>query len=113
MKNGVGSIKCTQQDLSSTEIANHIRAGKQVTSLAMSWADKLTFIINDNFSVKRIKALDIVEEKLKDELVESDYEKQAADFAIMSSEFATMVQQLLAVFGVREIASQDTRETVA
>lgn len=112
MKNGVGSIKCTQQDLSSAEIANHIRAGKQVISLALSWADKLSFIISDNFGIKRIKALDIIEEKLKDELVENDYEKQAADFAMMSSEFSSMIPQLLAVFGVTQEAIVSNVETV-
>lgn len=102
VKNGVGAIKCIQQDLSSAEISNHIRAGKQVVSLALTWADKITFTISDNFNIKRIKTLDMIEERLKDELVENDYEKQAADFAMMSSEFALMLQQLFRIFELKQ-----------
>lgn len=113
VKNGVGAIKCIQQDLSTTEISNHIRAGKQVTCLALSWADKIAFIINDNFSIKRIQTLDMIEERLKDELVETDYEKQAADFAMMSSEFSLMMEQLFRVFGIKkEIAAAEVAESM-
>ena len=65
IKTGVGSIKCVQQDLSVAEVSNHIRAGKQVVSLALSWSDKLYFILSDDFSLKRIKPLDIIEEQIK------------------------------------------------
>ena len=102
VKSGVGSIKCTQQDLSSTEISNHIRAGKQVVSLTMSWADKLYFMLSDDLSVKRIKPLDIIEQRIKDELIETDFEKHAADFAMMSSEFAAMLQQVFSLFATEE-----------
>lgn len=99
IKTGVGSVKCTQQDLSSTEVSNHIRAGKQVVSLAMSWSDKLYFTLSDDFSIKRIKPLDIIEERLKDELIENDYEKQSADFAMMTTEFSELLTQLFSLFG--------------
>ena len=49
----------------------------------------------------------------KDELVENDYEKQAADFAMMSSEFSLMIVQLFRVFGVKkEIAAAEVAESV-
>lgn len=102
VKSGVGSIKCNQQDLSATEISNHIRAGKQVVSMTLTWADKIYFMLCDDLSIKRIKPLDIIEQRLKDELIENEFEKHAADFAIMSSEFSTMLQQIFTLFAVEK-----------
>ena len=74
----------------------------------------MSFIINDNFTIKRIQTLDIIEERLKDELVETDYEKQAADFAMMSFEFAALIRQLMNVFSpsitIKESLQLDTQK---
>lgn len=112
VKKGVGSIRCAQQDLSLPEITNHIRAGKQATSLALSWAGKLYFSLNDDLSIKRIKPLDIIEERLKDEIIETAYEKQAADFAMMTAEFRQLLTELFQVFQIQLTDKQESVEAI-
>ncbi len=96
---GDGSIiRAKKQDLSAEEITVHIDAGKVVTSLALSVNDDISFIIDENFAIKRIK--------LSDTLVEQnagvDLDPQAqldADLALMGGEYARLIPILIEAFG--------------
>ncbi len=94
-----GVIRCKRHDLSLPEIKNHLDIGKQVIKLALTWDDRLSFILDENLSVKRLKFLDLIQ----DQVTETDAHDEAArfdvDFSIMSLELANFIPRLLEIFG--------------
>jgi len=94
-----GIIRCKRHDLSLPEIKNHLDTGKEVIKLAVSWADRLAFIIDENLAVKRLKFLDLIQEQVTDTETSSEAEQFDVDFSIMSLELANFLPRLVELFG--------------
>jgi len=92
-------IRCKRHDLSLPEIKNHLDIGKQVIKLAMSWDNRLSFILDENLSVKRLKFLDLVQDQVSDTQVDSEAARFDVDFSIMTLELANFIPRLLELFG--------------
>ena len=56
-------VRCASQDLTSDEIAAHLKAGKAVKSLGVSWNHVIHCIIDDDLSIKRLQFQAIEEEQ--------------------------------------------------
>ncbi len=90
---GGAVVKCQHQELQSDEIAKHLEAGKQVTRLALTLDDHLSFVLGEDLVVRKLKflegAVDQLESTERDDLrAELD-----ARFALLSGE----VRRLFAV----------------
>ncbi len=94
-----GIIRCKRHDLSLPEIKNHLDTGKEVIKLAMNWADRLAFIVDENLSIKRLKFLDLIQDQVSDIDTDSEAEQFDVDFSIMSLELANFLPRLLELFG--------------
>jgi len=92
-------IRCKKQDLSATEVLNHINSGMFVSKLALVWKESISCIIDDQLAVKRVKFEDVISEKANDRNPESKAEQFDADFAIMSGELKNFISALHAAFG--------------
>jgi recombination associated protein RdgC len=92
-------IRCKRHDLALPEIQNHLDSGKEVIKLAMNWADRLSFVMDKNFSIKRLRFLDLVQDQLKDVDIEDEATRFDVDFAIMSAELGVFLPILLELFG--------------
>lgn len=92
-----GVVRCRGQDLDSAEIMAHIQAGKQVSRVALTWKDRLAFVLAEDLSLRRLRFLDVV----KEQLGETDTPEQLfdAEFALMSGELADLLPALWASFG--------------
>ncbi len=84
------SVTCKQLDLLSNEVQEHLNTGKNVNYLALQWQDRISFVIDQEYTIKRIRFLNISEDQL---------EGYGADFSIMSLEFRQFITQLLQIFG--------------
>ncbi len=91
-------IRCKRHDLTLPEIKNHLDSGKQVIKLAMSWADRLSFVLDDNLAVKRLKFLDLIQDQAADIEAADEVEQFDADFSIMTAELAQFFPRLLELF---------------
>ncbi len=91
-------VRCRAQDLYAPEIAAHLKSGKQVLKLGLSWADKLSFSLGIDFSLQRLGWLDLINQKL--EAIDSeDFEEElAARFELMSQETGQLLDALAEVF---------------
>lgn len=95
-----GIIRCKRHDLALPEIKNHLDTGKQVIKLAMSWADRLSFVLDESLSVKRLKFLDLIQEQAADTEAADEVEQFDADFSIMSAELSQFFPRLIELFSV-------------
>ena len=91
-------VRCKNQELESNEVLNHIKAGKRVIQLAIIWREAIRFVLADDFSIKRLRFEEIIQEQ-----AESDYDDRATqfdqDFAIMSLQLNQFINALLKEFG--------------
>jgi recombination associated protein RdgC len=90
-------VNCKRQDLTAEEIHGHLEAGKSVTRLALQWNERLRFVIDDEFVVRRLQFLDIVQEQGGDS--ETYAQHFDTDFAIMTLELASLIKRLFEIFG--------------
>jgi recombination associated protein RdgC len=90
-------VRYQRQNLDSDEVKNHLNAGKIATQLAMSWGDKITFILTDKLALKRISMLDLLADTLP------DGEEKAglfdASLTLMLGECRLLLPELLAALG--------------
>lgn len=92
-------IRCRGQDLSSEEILAHLRVGKQVLKLALSWDERLDFVLAEDMSLKRLR----VGDALLNELDDGDLEPAArmdAELAILALQMRELIARLDAIFGL-------------
>jgi len=90
-----GVIRCSSVDLGSEEVRAHINTGYRVKKLAMNWQERLSFVLSEDLSVKRMRfdteIIDGAGDSSDDEASRFD-----ADFAIMSAELEEFIPALLA-----------------
>lgn len=94
-----GVVRCRRHDLSAPEIQNHLEAGKEVVKLAVSWNDRLSFVLDDTLAVRSLRFLDVIQEEAADVDTSTYAERFDADFAIMSLELSQFLPRLLEWFG--------------
>ena len=80
------------------EIKSHLAAGKLPTKLALTWDDRLSFILTDTLHLKRLAFLDLVKEEAEKNAEHAD-EQFDADFAIMTGELARAIQSVINALG--------------
>lgn len=101
-------LRCKRQDLGSDEIQMHLDSGKEVTKLAINWNDALECIIEDDFSIKRLKFSDELLDQASDDGAEDASAAFDADFNIMTGELARFIPRLVEVFGGEQNSSTKT-----
>ena len=94
-----GIIRCKRHDLALPEIKNHLDTGKEVIKLAVNWADRLSFIVDEHLAVKRLRFLDLIQDQVTDIQADNDAERFDADFSIMSLELSNFLPRLVELFG--------------
>lgn len=98
VENG-GSVRIRGIDLGSTEVQQHIDAGKLVNKLALEWQQRVACILTDELSIKRLKFLDIIMEEAADTAADDAAARFDADFALMSMELARFIPALCEQLG--------------
>jgi len=93
------TVRCKRHDLTLPEIKNHLDNDKLVIKLAVSWADRLSFIVDENLAIKRLKFLDLIQDQVADIETSNDIEHFDADFSIMSIELSHFLPRLMEIFG--------------
>ena len=93
-----GVIRCKQQALDIDEILSLVNS-KYVTKLALEWEEHLSFVLNEDCSLKRLKFADQIREK-NDDILKEDYAQRFdADFVLMTGILSKLTENLLHDFG--------------
>lgn len=93
-----GVIKCKNNDLAQEEILTLADRGF-VTKLALEWENNLSFVLNDDCTLKRLKFADQIREKNDDILKEDVAQRFDADFILMTATLSELVKNLINEFG--------------
>jgi len=95
------TVRYVRHTVDADEVQRHITAGKQCTRLAMTWADRVSYVLTDTLAVKRVAALDVLKEDNDSSTMNED-ERFDSDFALMSGELAKMMGDLVFALGGTE-----------
>ncbi len=91
-------VRYARHHLDSDEIRKHITDGKQCTRLALTWADKISFVLTDGLEIKRLAPTDLLtnqqEQNAQDEAQDFD-----SAFLVMSAKFNGLITELLEALG--------------
>lgn len=92
-------IKCKNIDLLLPEVQHHIQDGKLCYKLGLYVLDRISFVISDDLSIKRIKFLGIVQDKIMEQEPDSAEHAFTVEMLIMCDELGAMMNDLIAAFG--------------
>ena len=91
------TVRYSRHTLEIDEVAQHIAAGKVPTQLAMTWNDRVSFVLTDAGQVKKLKLLDVVLDGIQDKGKDDD--GFDTDAAIVTGELSALIPDLLEALG--------------
>jgi recombination associated protein RdgC len=92
------AVRYVRHNLDSDEVRAHIAGGKTATRLALTWHDRVAFVLTEQLQIKRLTFLDLLKEDAERQSENAD-DLFAADFTLMSGELAQLLAQLIEVLG--------------
>jgi recombination associated protein RdgC len=98
------TVRYARHTLDIDEVPLHIQAGKVPTQLALTWMDRLSFVLTETAQLKRLQLLDAALEHV-DKTVPKE-ERFDADAAIITGELSGLIPDLLeALGGEKDVAA--------
>jgi recombination associated protein RdgC len=79
-------VKCQRQELTGEEIGKHLESGKQVTRLALTLDDHVSFVLGEDLVLRKFKLLDGAVDKLESTERDDLRAELDARFALMAGE---------------------------
>ncbi|MDF3849438.1 recombination-associated protein RdgC [Achromobacter denitrificans] len=92
------AIRYVKHSIDADDARRHIQSGKQCTRLALTWADRVSFVLTDGLDIKRVSPLDVLKEG-SDTVTANDAEKLDSDMTLMTGELAKMMAELVDALG--------------
>lgn len=94
---GNASVRYVRHTLEVDDVRRHIAGGKQCMHLALTWNDRISFVLTDGLAIKRVQPLDVM--KQVDATCSNDDERFDSDFTLMAGELGKMLTDLVAALG--------------
>ncbi|MFJ1302426.1 recombination-associated protein RdgC [Bordetella genomosp. 5] len=92
------AIRYVKHSIDADDVRRHIQSGKQCTRLAMTWADRVSFVLTEAMDVKRVAPLDVLKENA-DTVSQNDDEKFESDMVLMTGELSKLMTDLVEALG--------------
>jgi recombination associated protein RdgC len=92
------TVRYVKHTLEPEDVRRHIASGKQCTRLAMTWADRISFVLTESLAIKRVTPLDVLKEGT-DSATKNDDERFDSDVVLMSGELSKMLTDLVESLG--------------
>lgn len=93
-------VKCRRQELDSDEVREHLKAGKQGFQLALTFDERLGFVLGEDMVVRKLRFLEAATESLERDERDSLRAEVDATFALMSGELKRLLQRLTEEFSL-------------
>jgi recombination associated protein RdgC len=92
------TVRYTRHTLDIDELGLHIKQGKLPTQLAMTWNSRVSFVLTESMTLKKIKLLDVVMEGTGHDSGKQDNGFDA-DVAITTGELSQLIPDLIDALG--------------
>jgi len=86
--------------LDGDEIREHLKSGKQVFQLGLVFAERVSFSLDEDLVVRKLRFLDLVQNELGDSEADSAIAELDARFALMTLELERLFESLQEWFGL-------------
>jgi len=91
------AVRYVKHTLDPDDIARHIKQGKQCTRLAMTWNEKVSFVLTEQLAIKSVKALDVMKEN--DAVTRDEAERFDNDMMLMTGELSQLLADVVVALG--------------
>lgn len=98
-------VSYKRHPLEGEQVKSHLAAGKLPTRLALTWDDRIGFVLTEKLEIKRLAFLDILKEEAEKNAERAD-EQFDADFALMTGELTRFLPQLIAALGGEKVEAE-------
>ena len=92
-------VRYTRHALDTDEVAQHIALGKMPTRLAMTWNERVSFVLTEALQLKKVTFLDTVFENAAKAAGDGKDDNFDADVAIATGELVQLIPDLLEALG--------------
>lgn len=106
-------IRCKHQDLSSEEIHNLLASGMIVTKLGLQWREGVSFILDDQLAIKRLRFEDNIQDKADNLEAQDAREKFDMEFSVMTVELTAFIDDLIKALGGISMDTPSVDEKIA
>jgi len=108
-----GVVSCKHQDLGASEVRNHVKQGKYAVRLALLWKERLSCVLHDDLSIKRLRFEDIVREAESETGADDPVSRFDLDFSIMVLELAEFLPGLITALGGEALPQAESDDVPA
>ncbi|MBL8300886.1 MAG: recombination-associated protein RdgC [Rhodanobacteraceae bacterium] len=84
-------VRCRRQDLETDEVREHLKTGKQVFQLGLTFDDRISFVLGEDLVIRKLRFLD----QVLDQLQETDSDSAAAELDSRMALMTLEVERLL------------------
>ena len=84
-----------KHELGTDEVKSNLASGKVVSKLALIWDKKVSFVVGDDLIVKKLKFLDVLDEKMNEQDPQSHEERMDIEFTLMTGELSKLIPDLI------------------
>jgi recombination associated protein RdgC len=105
-------VRYARHTLDIDEVAQHIAAGKVPTQLALTWNDRVSFVLSEAGQVRKLKMLDVVLKEAEDGKGKDD-DNFDANAAILTGELSQLIPDLLEALGGEAVPGVQPEEALA
>jgi recombination associated protein RdgC len=102
-------VRFTEQNLAESEVVEHLLKGKRLAKLSLSWQDKISFAVDCDLTISRIKFLEMMEEQRDQQFCDTKAQQIDADFTLMALEFSAWLPELWALFAKETLPSYESK----
>jgi len=95
---GGATVRYIKHALEVADVSKHVAAGKHATRLALTWNDRISFVLTESLAIKRIAPLDVLKENADGGGLGDD-ERFDADMMLMTGELARLLAALVQALG--------------
>ncbi len=92
------AVRYVRHALDGKDVKDHLAAGKLPTRIALTFDDRVSFILTEKMCIKRLAFLDIIKEEAERQADAADMQMEA-DFALMSGELSRLIPAVFEALG--------------
>lgn len=93
------AVRYVRHALEGDEVRAHLEGGKMPTRLALTYDERVSFVLTEKMEVKRLDFLDVIKEKVDESGAEDARAIFDAGFALMTGEIALLLPALVDALG--------------